>query len=256
MIKDIGKPKQIKNFYNREWGRVENKVDIENARRLFDQIGLTETSLLNKRVLDGGCETGAYSVVMAKYFRSHVTAVDIEPSCVEIAKRLAKQNQITIEAQQGDLTDLPFLRETFDTIVSLGVIHHTGKSKECLHSFHRILKPGGEIFISVQRACFAVSVKRLANITFRRIPETIRPLIYYPFYSAAFAANLIFSERIRFTPLSAGVRDALLHEYCEVKNDEGWCRVLEKSGFSNVRHVKTFGVYGSQGLYSGRKRDA
>jgi SAM-dependent methyltransferase len=53
---------------------------------------------------------------------------------------------------QADIAELPFKPETFDAIVSIGVLHHTPDTKKYFQALIPYLKPGGTIAIWVYPA--------------------------------------------------------------------------------------------------------
>ena len=48
---------------------------------------------------------------------------------------------------QASVEDLPFHENTFDYVVSNGVIHHTPNTQKSVDEFFRVLKPGGKLVI-------------------------------------------------------------------------------------------------------------
>ncbi|MBI5118352.1 class I SAM-dependent methyltransferase [Candidatus Poribacteria bacterium] len=66
------------------------------------------------RILDVGCGTGRY----AHLFESNYYALDINP------KYLAGKSQKRLQFVCGDVTLLPFKRETFDFVFSIVIFHH------------------------------------------------------------------------------------------------------------------------------------
>src|SRR5207245_1639122 len=52
---------------------------------------------------------------------------------------------------QADLTRLPFRDQTFDTIFSEGVLHHTPSTENALKRLVRLLDLGGEVMFYVYR---------------------------------------------------------------------------------------------------------
>ena len=61
-------------------------------RLLVEKAGGLE-QLEGKRILDCGCGWGVLSVLLAKQ-GALISAVDISPTCVDIAKKLARENKV------------------------------------------------------------------------------------------------------------------------------------------------------------------
>jgi ubiquinone/menaquinone biosynthesis C-methylase UbiE len=52
-------------------------------------------------------------------------------------------------AKVGSAKSIPFPNETFDAVVSIGCLHHTGDLQRCLQEVERVLKPGGAALVMV-----------------------------------------------------------------------------------------------------------
>lgn len=75
-----------------------------------------------------------------------VSAIELGPTLVESARKLAALNNATCEFRQGDIcAALPYANESFDIVTGLSILHHLEKEplKHCLTECHRVLKPGG-----------------------------------------------------------------------------------------------------------------
>jgi SAM-dependent methyltransferase len=53
---------------------------------------------------------------------------------------------------QASALDLPWQDETFDVVVSIGCLHHTGDLPRAIHEVHRVLVPGGLAFVMLYNA--------------------------------------------------------------------------------------------------------
>jgi len=97
------------------------------------------------RVLDAGCGLGEWVRVMAaRGYRA--TGVDYSPALIA-RLRAAYPDGSWIE---GDLREIPVCAESFDGVISWGVIEHDEAGPAAaLKEFHRILVPGGTTIVSV-----------------------------------------------------------------------------------------------------------
>ena len=101
-----------------------------------------------ERVLDAGCGHGNYSYALAQ-FNHHVVAVDQSRQQCEIAKILLERwnaPNVTVEVQT--LPKLPYEDGSFDFIWCAGVLQFLDRTA-ALATFHRLLKPGGRIYIMI-----------------------------------------------------------------------------------------------------------
>lgn len=110
------------------------------------KTGLTRKDVEGKLVLDAGQGAGRYCEVLARW-GARVIGVDLS-FAVEAASRNLEPYRNAIVAQ-ADIGKLPFKEETFDFIVSLGVLHHTPDTRRHFHALVPLLKKGGSISIWV-----------------------------------------------------------------------------------------------------------
>lgn len=138
----------FKQYYELFWKRAETAKEFEErpvSKYITDEI--EEISKLSKikKVIDVGCGGGRYS----RYLHNKgydVLAID---KYKEMAVSLEKDN---IEFKQGEMAFLPVEDNTFDLILSTGVIHNATVRQEFIDTikeFNRILKPGGYVILSV-----------------------------------------------------------------------------------------------------------
>ncbi len=122
-----------------------NKNQI--SRQTFDEkTRFEKRDLKDKLVLDVGCGMGRFMEV-AKDYGAEVIGVDLSKA-VDVAranlKRFKKCHFI-----QADVFNLPFKANTFETIFSIGVLHHTPDTKKAFMRLPRLLKKNGKLAIWV-----------------------------------------------------------------------------------------------------------
>lgn len=97
----------------------------------------------NRRVLDVGCGNGGFLTGMKKL---GFTAEGTEWT-TESAARLPREQNIPVHV--GDLVDLDLPAESFDVITLWHVFEHLRAPDAALEKIHRLLKPGGLLFLSM-----------------------------------------------------------------------------------------------------------
>lgn len=97
-------------------------------------------------ICEVGCGPGRATSYLCSLGRN-VTAVDLSPVSVELARKRAGNARFVI----ANNLSLPFESETFDIVVSDGVIHHTGNASSAFCENCRILKPGGYYYLCMYR---------------------------------------------------------------------------------------------------------
>ncbi len=98
-------------------------------------------------VLDAGCGTGGNLTYLAKILSPAKTfAIDIN----EQALQLTETRKTGVVLAQASVSQIPFQENAFDVITCLDVICTRGVNDlETLGEFHRVLKPGGFLFINL-----------------------------------------------------------------------------------------------------------
>jgi 2-polyprenyl-3-methyl-5-hydroxy-6-metoxy-1,4-benzoquinol methylase len=125
----------------------QTQLDSESSRRseldFRRRTGFEPEDLAGKLVLDVGCGMGRFAEVATRW-GARVVGVDLSVAA-EVAEENLKGRQAIFF--QADLFHLPFARESFDYIYSLGVLHHTPDCKAAFEALPGLLKPGGRIAI-------------------------------------------------------------------------------------------------------------
>ncbi|MGW4697592.1 class I SAM-dependent methyltransferase [Kitasatospora cineracea] len=110
------------------------------AGRLLDAAGVSA----HHRVLDVG--TGPGTVAAAAVARGAlVTAVDAEPSMLELVRRNVPQARCGL----ATLPELPFPDGEFDAVVANFVLNHVGRPLLALAEMRRVLRPGGRLAVTI-----------------------------------------------------------------------------------------------------------
>lgn len=102
------------------------------------------------KVLDVGAAAGYLGVALAKkYPELKVYSTDLSPDMVHLNKRVIKENKLVgrVIAQREDAYNLSFEDNSFDIVINSFTFHHWPNPKRMFAELHRVLKPGGEMFI-------------------------------------------------------------------------------------------------------------
>jgi ubiquinone/menaquinone biosynthesis C-methylase UbiE len=101
-----------------------------------------------KRCLDAGCGGGRYSFAMALMGASSVVGVDVSADGVaDATRRRDAMGTSQVSFMQTSLVELPFDDGEFDFVCCSGVLHHTVSIERGLAEIHRVLKPGGHVYL-------------------------------------------------------------------------------------------------------------
>lgn len=111
----------------------------------FATLGVSDESL----ILDAGCRDARHMCRLAEQYGARFEGIDIvESNIVEANKKIVDKGlQDRINAQVGDLLDMPFEDEYFDFLWCRDVLGHIEDLGKAFDSFFRVLKPGGKAFV-------------------------------------------------------------------------------------------------------------
>lgn len=104
-----------------------------------------------ERVADLGCGAGTDTLVAAQMVGpdGHVVGIDMTPEMLAKARATASEMGFeNIELVEGEIERLPFPDESFDAVISNGVIDLVPDKDAVFGEIFRVLKPGGRIQIA------------------------------------------------------------------------------------------------------------
>jgi len=134
-----------------EW-QLHRKTQLDTPHRthsqraFYERTGLTLEDLHGKDVLDVGVGTGRYADIVSRA-GGNVVGVDLSFAVETAMDNIGTRSGVNIV--QADCRNLPFKKESFDAIYSIGVLHHTPNAKDAFLSLVPYLRPGGKIAIWV-----------------------------------------------------------------------------------------------------------
>lgn len=102
-------------------------------------------NLSGKRVLDAGCGGGILSESMARK-GALVTGIDAGVEAVEVARAHAGSSALEIDYVHTPIEE--FEAQPFDAITCMEMLEHVPEPELVLRHCHRLLKPGGYLFLS------------------------------------------------------------------------------------------------------------
>ena len=101
-----------------------------------------------KKILEIGLGFGTVGHYLQKVGADY-TGLDIAKGPVEAMQERIEFFKLSGQATQGNALDIPFKAETFDAVVAIGSLHHTGDLARAIQEAHRVLKPKGKALVMV-----------------------------------------------------------------------------------------------------------
>lgn len=140
----------VKSFY--EENPFPNYDDIDSIQRLREKAKNYFANFLDNqiphgvRILEAGCGTGQLSNFLGSTWGRTVFATDICLNSLKLGNEFKEENQIdNVAFFQMNLFKPVFKPESFDFVISNGVLHHTGDPLLGFQSILRLVKKGGFI---------------------------------------------------------------------------------------------------------------
>ncbi len=145
---------RVKSFYEEnpfpsyegleEFAELVNKgTQNKFSADLLDAIGY------NKMVLECGCGTGQLSHFL-QLNNNHVLGIDMSLASLALAVEHKRRNALPRSAfVQMNIFDLAIKDESYDVVISHGVLHHTYDARKAFAHIVKKLKPGGIVMVGL-----------------------------------------------------------------------------------------------------------
>jgi ubiquinone/menaquinone biosynthesis C-methylase UbiE len=136
--------------YN-HWRRGEPQNQIQLAFR--NHFAVFQRYLKRDRAVPGTClEVGAGRGSISSFFADagyHCTLLDTSATVLQVAREIFSRNGHEATYVVGDANKLQFPDESFDVVVSIGLLEHFEDIERPLREQFRVLKSGGRCFCYV-----------------------------------------------------------------------------------------------------------
>lgn len=160
MMKHTAQKKLIKEFWDKnpcggKWVSFREKVAWILQVESYILDFLRDDLVLGKHVLEVGCGQGVLLSRIAGR-ATHAIGMDISSESLEQAKRGLREMKLLdrVNLVQGDAENLPFVAESFDTVYSIGVLHHTFDTQKGIDEIYRVLRKDGKAVIMLYHMSF------------------------------------------------------------------------------------------------------
>ncbi|RPI91590.1 MAG: class I SAM-dependent methyltransferase, partial [Chloroflexi bacterium] len=143
------------------WDRIAACYDARMLRQFASAYERAPEKVLasvsqKQTLLDIGCGTGLITLRIAPHVE-HITAIDLSPQMLAVARRKVEQQGITnVDFQVADGYSLPLDGRSFDAVLLFNILHIVQNPGSLLQEAHRLLKPNGCVFSATD--CYAEPV--------------------------------------------------------------------------------------------------
>jgi ubiquinone/menaquinone biosynthesis C-methylase UbiE len=137
------------------WYADQTAKDLPEFRRLARAIGGLFPD--GGDILEVAPGPGYLAVELARSGLLRVTGLDISRTFIEIAKRRASEEQVSVTFRLGDAAAIPFPPHSFDLVVCRAAFKNFADPHRALEEMHRVLRPGGRVLI--------IDLRRNASMT-------------------------------------------------------------------------------------------
>jgi 2-polyprenyl-3-methyl-5-hydroxy-6-metoxy-1,4-benzoquinol methylase len=142
---------QVKRSFHLEHTRHLDSQHLHFTPKLVDQwlqdVQLPAEYFKGKLILDAGCGSGRWTYALAS-LGATVVAVDLTDAGVEVTYA-ATAEMPNVAVLQASVFNLPFRPESFDFVMSWGVLHHTPNTKAAFDRIVPFVKRGGTLYVMV-----------------------------------------------------------------------------------------------------------
>jgi SAM-dependent methyltransferase len=135
-------------LYEEAWTVYDRQTYVHSIELIEARLranGYDEAFFKGKACFDGGCGTGRFALAMKRMGAGHVVGADMGGRSLDFARRMAAElGAGEVEFLEMDATDLSrFPDESFDVVVSNGVLHHAVETERGIREHFRITRGGG-----------------------------------------------------------------------------------------------------------------
>jgi ubiquinone/menaquinone biosynthesis C-methylase UbiE len=209
--------KKVIDEFGDEWLKFYEHDDdlVEKGGSEYFDILNNEMVNATTYALDIGCGTGRWT----KYLSTKVRFIEaVDPSSAIFAADKLLGNIKNVRLSQASIETLPFADETFDFVMSIGVLHHIPDTRTALNDCVKKVKIGGYFFVYLyynleKRGPFYTALFKLSDLIRRivsRLPGKLKHFVcdvlaiifYMPFILAGrFFKFLGFTDLAKRMPL-------------------------------------------------------
>ncbi len=196
--------KRVVDEFGEEWMKFYEHDDDLVEKGGIEYFDILSNTMVNKGsyVLDVGCGTGRWT----KYLSDKAGFIEaVDPSnAIFVADKLLGDIK-NVRLSQASIETLPFADETFDFVMSIGVLHHIPNTREALNDCVKKVKKGGYFYVylyynldkrgPIYKAFFQVSdlIRKVVSLLPGKIKHFVCDVLAIVFYMPFVLAGRFFN---------------------------------------------------------------
>jgi ubiquinone/menaquinone biosynthesis C-methylase UbiE len=129
----------------------------------FQALARRVSANLSQRalVLEVAPGPGYVAIELAKMGQFQITGLDISSTFVEIARRIARDQKVSVDFQQGNASQMPFADASFDLVICRAAFKNFSEPVRALAEMRRVLRPAGKaLIIDLRRDTSQAEIKK------------------------------------------------------------------------------------------------
>lgn len=137
---------EVVTSFGEEWLKFHAFQDNELEKLGKEYFDIVDDTILNKNtyVLDMGCGSGRYS----KYIASKVGFIEaMDPSDAVGAANVLLKDVPNVRISKSSVDNIPFANNTFDFVMTIGVLHHIPDTLNAMKKCVEKVKQGGFFYV-------------------------------------------------------------------------------------------------------------
>jgi SAM-dependent methyltransferase len=211
---------RVVNEFGDEWTKFHKHDDDLVKKGGEEYFDILNDEIINSNIyaLDIGCGTGRWTKYLAPKV-GFVEAVDPSDAIFAADKLLGKIENVRLS--KASIETLPFADETFDFVMSIGVLHHIPDTRQALIDCVKKVKKGGYFFVYLyynldRRGPFYKALFQSSNVVRKivsRLPGKIKHFVCDVLAIIFYMPFILVGRFVKFLEFKNLARQMPLHGY-------------------------------------------
>lgn len=140
--------KAVVDSFGEEWSTFHHFEEDEIAKIGSEYFDIVSSEIVSpeSKVLDVGCGSGRWSKYLLDHYKAqHIDAIDPSDAIFVASKILENYPNVRLSKCSADT--LPFPDNSFDFVMSVGVLHHLPDTAKAIQSCVQKIKPDGYLYL-------------------------------------------------------------------------------------------------------------